>query len=75
MPTPAPSKQKWKRLPHATKFQYLLSATAAFAHRKNPIVTTVVVDHGADVADQWIADHCGTGDIVVTSDIPLAAVL
>ena len=40
---------------------------------QNPIVTTVVVDHGADVADQWIADHCGTGDIVVTSDIPLAA--
>jgi uncharacterized protein YaiI (UPF0178 family) len=40
---------------------------------QNPIVTTVVVDHGADVADQWIADHCGPGDIVVTSDIPLAA--
>ena len=40
---------------------------------QNPIVTTVVVDHGADVADQWIADHCGTVDIVVTSDIPLAA--
>ena len=40
---------------------------------KNPIVTTVVVDHGADVADQWITDHCGPGDIVVTSDIPLAA--
>ena len=40
---------------------------------QNPIVTTVVVDHGADVADQWIADHCETGDIVVTSDIPLAA--
>ena len=33
----------------------------------------MVVDQGADVADQWIADHCETGDIVVTSDIPLAA--
>ena len=40
---------------------------------ENPIVSTVVVDHGADVADQWIADNCGIGDIVVTSDIPLAA--
>ena len=40
---------------------------------QNPIITTVDVDHGADVADQWIADHCGTRDIVVTSDIPLAA--
>lgn len=40
---------------------------------QNPIIKTVVVDQGADVADQWIADHCETGDIVVTSDIPLAA--
>jgi uncharacterized protein YaiI (UPF0178 family) len=40
---------------------------------QNPIVTTVVVDQGADVADQWIADHCETGDVVITSDIPLAA--
>jgi uncharacterized protein YaiI (UPF0178 family) len=40
---------------------------------QNPIIITVVVDQGADVADQWIADHCGKGDIVVTSDIPLAA--
>jgi uncharacterized protein YaiI (UPF0178 family) len=40
---------------------------------QNPIITTVVVDQGADVADQWIADHCGKGDIVITSDIPLAA--
>ena len=57
--------------PHATKFQYLLSITAAFV-LQNPIITTVVVDQGADVTDQWI-DHCGTGDIVITSDIPLAA--
>ena len=40
---------------------------------QNPIITTVVVDQGADVADQWIADHYGKGDIVITSDIPLAA--
>ena len=40
---------------------------------QNPIITTVVVDQGADVADQWIADHCETGDVVITSDIPLAA--
>lgn len=40
---------------------------------RNPLVQTVVVDAGADVADMWIADRCGTGDIVVTGDIPLAA--
>ncbi len=39
----------------------------------HPLVRTVVVDDGPDVADKWIADRCGPGDIVVTADIPLAA--
>jgi uncharacterized protein YaiI (UPF0178 family) len=39
----------------------------------NPLVETVIVDQGADVADMWIADRCGPGDVVVTGDIPLAA--
>ncbi len=39
----------------------------------NPLVETVIVADGADVADMWIADRCGTGDVVVTGDIPLAA--
>lgn len=33
----------------------------------------VVVRDGMDVADDWIADHAGEGDIVITADIPLAA--
>lgn len=33
----------------------------------------VVVGDGDDVADDWIADRCGRGDIVVTADIPLAS--
>jgi Uncharacterized protein conserved in bacteria len=33
----------------------------------------VVVPGGFDVADDWIAEHAGCGDIVVTADIPLAA--
>ena len=39
----------------------------------NPRVHTVIVPDGPDVADKWIADRCGPGDVVVTSDIPLAA--
>ena len=41
----------------------------------NPFVSTVWVDGGADVADQHIADHAEPGDLVVTQDIPLAALL
>jgi uncharacterized protein YaiI (UPF0178 family) len=33
----------------------------------------VWVDGGADVADQYIAEHAEPGDLVVTQDIPLAA--
>lgn len=38
----------------------------------DPMVQIVVVSQGADAADDWIAEHVGPGDIVITSDIPLA---
>lgn len=40
---------------------------------QNPFVETVIVPSGPDVADAWIADRCRSGDVVVTSDIPLAS--
>ncbi|MEA2723858.1 MAG: uncharacterized protein QOH59_1629 [Gemmatimonadales bacterium] len=41
----------------------------------NPLVTAVRVDGGPDIADQYIAEHAESGDLVVTQDIPLAALL
>jgi len=38
-------------------------------------VTTIIVRQGANVADQYIADRSSPGDIAVTADIPLAAIL
>ena len=40
---------------------------------QNPLIETVVVPDGPDVADMWIADRAKVGDIVITADIPLAA--
>ena len=40
---------------------------------RNPLVETVIVADGPDVADMWIAERCGPGDVVITGDIPLAA--
>jgi uncharacterized protein len=40
-----------------------------------PLVTAVWVDGGADVADQHIVAQAEPGDVVVTQDIPLAALL
>lgn len=39
---------------------------------RGPRVTSIVVDEGPDVADDWIAERAGPGDIVITADIPLA---
>lgn len=39
----------------------------------SPLVERVVVDAGPDIADDWIAERVLDRDIVITSDIPLAA--
>jgi uncharacterized protein YaiI (UPF0178 family) len=40
---------------------------------RDPMIVNVLVPQGADAADDWIVEHAGAGDIVVTADIPLAA--
>jgi len=37
------------------------------------LVERVIVPEGPDEADNWIAERAGTGDVVVTADVPLAA--
>ncbi len=36
-------------------------------------ISLIQVAAGADVADDYIAEVCGAGDLVITADIPLAA--
>ena len=38
-------------------------------------VSAVRVDGGPDVADRYIAEHAKSGDVAITADIPLAALL
>ncbi|HEY5061259.1 MAG TPA: DUF188 domain-containing protein, partial [Gemmatimonadaceae bacterium] len=38
-------------------------------------LSAVRVDGGPDVADRYIAEHAMAGDVAVTADIPLAALL
>ena len=38
-------------------------------------LSAVRVDGGPDVADRYIAEHSEAGDVAVTADIPLAALL
>ncbi len=39
----------------------------------HPRIKLITVTDGLDVADDWIAERVGVGDIAVTADIPLAA--
>jgi len=39
----------------------------------NPRIRHVIVTAGADVADDWIAEHIQPFDIAITADIPLAS--
>ena len=41
----------------------------------HPSVAAVWVAGGPDVADRYIAEHAEPGDVAVTADIPLAALL
>jgi uncharacterized protein len=46
------------------------------SHMRLPLgdnVKRVVVQNGADAADNWIVEHVTAGDIVVTADVPLAS--
>ena len=39
---------------------------------RDPMIRNVVVSAGFDAADDWIAEHAGETDIVITADVPLA---
>jgi uncharacterized protein len=41
----------------------------------NPFVVAVRVEGGPDVADAYIVAHAESGDLAITADIPLAALL
>lgn len=39
----------------------------------DPRIERVIVPDGLDVADNWIAERVGVGDIAITADVPLAS--
>ena len=51
----------------------VLVANRAQVTPRSATVRCVQVAGGLDVADDYIAEHCQPGDLVITSDIPLAA--
>ncbi|MDW4498300.1 YaiI/YqxD family protein [Sulfitobacter sp. D35] len=68
-----PVKAEAERVATRHKIRLFLVSNGGLRPSRNPLVETVIVAEGADVADMWIAERCGPGDLVVTGDIPLAA--
>ena len=50
---------------------FVVSNATIFVPR-DVLIEAVVVPSGLDLADDWIVEHVSVGDIVVTTDIPLA---
>ncbi|APG45576.1 YaiI/YqxD family protein [Phaeobacter porticola] len=68
-----PVKAEAERVATRHKVTMFVVSNGGLRPSQTPLVETVIVSEGADVADMWIAERCGEGDVVVTGDIPLAA--
>jgi len=68
-----PVKAEAERVATRHKLALKFVSNGGLRPSQNPLVEMVIVPDGPDLADMWIAERAGPGDVVVTSDMPLAA--
>ncbi|MBZ8118379.1 YaiI/YqxD family protein [Roseovarius sp. LXJ103] len=68
-----PVKAEVEKVGTRHKVQIYVVSNGGLRPSQNPLVETVIVPDGPDIADMWIAERAGAGDVVITGDIPLAA--
>lgn len=68
-----PVKEEAERVATRHKIKMYVVSNGGLRPSRNPLVENIIVADGPDVADMWIEERCGPGDVVVTGDIPLAA--
>ena len=68
-----PVKAEVERVAERHGLAVVIVSNGGLRPSRHPLVRHVTVAAGADAADDWIAEHAGEGDIVVTADIPLAS--
>ena len=68
-----PVKAEVERVGTRHRLRMVIVSNGGIRPSANPLVETVIVDAGPDAADKWIAERAGSGDVVITGDIPLAA--
>ena len=67
-----PVKDEVYRVAERHRLKVRVVANAYILVPAHPRIERVVVEAGPDVADDWIAERVCRGDVVITSDIPLA---
>lgn len=70
---PRAAKELIFRTAQRRQIETVLVANGGMRVPQSPWIRLELVDQGSDVADDWIAAHATSGDIVITADIPLAA--
>ncbi|XAT61891.1 YaiI/YqxD family protein [Rhodobacteraceae bacterium Araon29] len=68
-----PVKAEAERVASRHQVKMYVVSNGGLRPSQNPLVETIIVPDGPDVADMWIAERAGVGDVVITGDIPLAA--
>jgi hypothetical protein len=68
-----PVKPEVYRVAERYGLKVYIVANAFMQVPRSDMIERVTVSEGPDVADDWIAEHAGASDIVITADIPLAA--
>ena len=68
-----PVKDEAERVASRHRVRMVMVSNGGIRPSANPLVESVYVTAGPAEADKHIAQACGPGDVVVTTDIPLAA--
>jgi len=63
------------RAAHKRSIKTIFVSNKAISIPDSPFIFTVKVPQGSDVADEYIAERAEKKDLVITQDIPLAAIL
>jgi len=68
-----PVKEEVLRVAERHDIAVYMVANSWMRLEQSPLINQIIVEEGADVADDWIVEHIASGDIVITGDIPLAS--
>ena len=67
-----PVKPEVYRVAERYGLKVFIVANSFMAVPRSDLIERIVVSEGPDIADNWIVEHAGANDIVITADVPLA---